>query len=82
MEVLAKRFVIEKEKGNEKSGKTIEIRDAYTGHAYVLDQYPSWERHRKGAASWAVAEKYGEFLGKFRTKKGALNYLTKLKKVI
>lgn len=82
MKVLAKRFVIEDEKGNERIGKTITIRDALTGHAYVLDQYPSWERHRKDSASWAISEQYGDFIGKFRTKAGALEHLKKLRKVI
>lgn len=82
MKVLAKRFVVENERGNKRTGKTIEIRDSMTGRVFVLDQYPEWERRQSDSAGWAVSKQYGGFLNKFRTRKEALDYLAKLKDVM
>jgi len=81
MKVLAKRFVVEIEAGDKLIGKTIVIRDSLTGHAYVLDQYPK-SNWLIGKSGWIVTKKGGDFIGKFRTEKSALEHLKKLRRVM
>jgi hypothetical protein len=48
---------------------------------YVIDKYPKRDIYA-GSAKYAVSEKYGGFLSKFRTLKEAKSYIRKLKRVI
>jgi hypothetical protein len=52
-----------------------------TEKEYVIDKYPKRDIYA-GSAKYAVSEKYGGFLAKFRTLKEAKGYVKKLKMVI
>jgi len=51
-----------------------DITNEKTGKEFVIDKYPAG-----GEARYAVSRKYGEFIGKFRTLKGALEFVQEQK---
>jgi len=78
---MAKDIVITGVKGKSYWGKTYYVLNTKTGQEYTVDQQPKIYRMPHGA-NWVVSEKYGSFLNKFRTRRGAMNFIEGLKKVI
>jgi hypothetical protein len=78
---MKKNIIITGKKGGSYWGKTYYVLNTKTGKEYAVDQQPKIYRMPSGA-NWVVSEKYGGFISKFRTKRGAMNFIKGLKKVI
>ena len=53
-------------------GNTYDVVDEKTGEEFTINEYPERDRHpRSETAKYAVHEKYGSFIGKTKTLKGA-----------
>jgi hypothetical protein len=78
---INKNIVVTAVRGNSNRGKTYNVLDEKTGKEYIINQYPKSQRS-KDSANYAVSEKYGSFLGKFRTKRNAMSWVNSLWKVV
>ena len=58
-------------------GNTYEVVDEKTGKEFTINEYPPRQR-TSDSAKYAVHEKYGNFIGKTRTFKGAKALISRL----